>query len=220
MQSRGIKGIQALLLAPAPGFWCRGAGRSGQLVRVEVQHELGPPATAEELAALREATGESFCSLESFYSRWNGACLFVEAGDSEYLLEVYSIGRIPLERDGMSSWMEMAEEHGWSREEVASVLDSVAIGQPPSSPDQLVVKPGGEHVGKVLQFDHETLRLDERAASVEAFLRRLAADPARLNYDLGCMCRYKGDIQAIPYFYAPDIRQFEEPPPIPDWFTG
>jgi hypothetical protein len=220
MQSRGIKGIQALLQAPAPGFWCRGAGRRGELVRVEVQHELGPPATADELAALREIVADSFDSLKPFYSIWNGGRFFVEAGDSEYLLEVYSTERMPLEQDGISSWMEMAEENGWSREEVASFLEAVAIGQPPSSPDQLVVKPSGEHVGKVLQFDHETLTLEERGPSLEAILLRLAADPARLNYDLGCMCRYKGGMQAIPYFYAPDIRRFEEAPPIPDWFGG
>lgn len=220
MPSRGIKSIQELLRAPAPGFWCRKAGRRGELVRVEVQHELEQPATEEELAELRQIVGESFDSIKEFYSHWNGGRLFMEPGGSEYVLEFYSIGRLPSEREGLRSWMESAEENGWSREEVASILESVAIGQPPMSPDQLLVTPRGDSVGKVLQFDHETLRFEERAQSVEAFLRRLAIDPARLNYELGCMCRYEGDVQAIPYFYAPDIRQFKEPPPIPAWFES
>lgn len=178
---------------------------------------MNPPAGDDELAQLEAMAGESYNDLALIYSRWNGGTLFNESGHDEYLVEFYPIGRMESEHAGIVSWMESADEFGWTPEEIAEVLDVVVFGQPPASADQLVVRPTGDSAHKILQFDHETLCLEERSQSMEAFLRQLSTDPAKASYDLGCVARYHGNLQAIPYFYSADITKVKSAPPVPDW---
>lgn len=178
-------------------FVCYAAGPdSAERLEVPITHNVGTPASPEQLANLRRLLGKHASQVEALYRAHDGFQLYVQS--PEYMgLFLYPI-------DGWEPATEQFKEElaDWGRSlEEAYDFEryGVAFGEPVFSGNLFFL-----HEGRVYYSDHDGGDDTPLASSFNGFLERIMDDPAKFLFDLGCYARYsdeRTDRQWIPEAY-------------------
>jgi len=179
----------------SPGFRCYKPGSSDSKLErdVRVEHELGAPASKEDIAALRTKLGEGSEQFESLYSQHNGMVLYVGGDDAGIMF--YQIDELE-ERNAewCERFEEMDENDMWEFQK-----HGIAFGEIIASGNYFV-----SWQGKVYYWDHDGGDDEPYGNTLSEFLDRIAENPAQFLYDAGCYTRY-GSEQWIPGEYVPEM---------------
>jgi hypothetical protein len=204
----GIKAIQHLLEAPAPGFRCFAAGdESGPRFVARIHHTLHEPTAAEDLSLIREVLGTHAEQLVAFYAQHDGCVLYGDTLSDAAGIELLPVGQWQDAREDMREMFEHLIEE--PDEDPDRIMTGVAFATVPGSGNYFVIPVEGPAAGRVFYADHDGWYEAAFADDFDAFVSRVAHDPVRLlSEDLGCYTRYsdgKSEAQWIPEVYDPDV---------------
>ena len=151
-----------------------------------IEHDVGPPADAATLDALKTQVGDLPEVIE-FYRRFGSARLFRDTLAAEpigygsaYYIAPPAVW--PDLRDGFEAWLE-----GLSDEERVAWLpgwldDYAVIGEVPNSGNYFLLPLVGPARGRIFEFEHDGFEFIERAPNLADFLDSLATvDEARMR---------------------------------------
>jgi hypothetical protein len=182
-----------------PRFECEPAGPTQDTrIEVEISHLFRPSAERSALAELRRLLSVPSPDVEALYAVHDGMDLYVQG--STVGLALYPISTW---RAATDSFRQDIELSGRVEDELYPFeREGIVVGAPPHSGNVFMLYQGRMHYS-----DHDGGDDTPVAENFGAFLGRLALDPPKLLYDLGCYARYsdgQSDRQWIPLRYLHD----------------
>jgi hypothetical protein len=182
-----------------PRFECEPAGPTRDTrIEVEISHLFHPSAERSALTELRRLLSVPSPDVEALYAVHDGMDLYVQG--STVGLALYPISTW---RAATDSFRQDIELSGRVEDELYPFeREGIVVGAPPHSGNVFVLYQGRMHYS-----DHDGGDDTPVAENFGAFLERLALDPPKLLYDLGCYARYsdgQSDRQWIPLRYLHD----------------
>jgi hypothetical protein len=182
-----------------PRFACEPAGPTqATRIEVDISHLLRPSAERSALTELRRLLSVPSPEVEALYAVHDGMDLYVQG--STVGLALYPISTW---RAATASFRQDVELSGRVEDDLYPFeREGIVVGAPPHSGNVLMLYQGRMHYS-----DHDGGDDAPVAENFGAFLGRLALDPPKLLYDLGCYARYsdgQSDRQWIPLLYLHD----------------
>ena len=170
-------------------------------IEVPVAHELGGPADAAVIAAMRKRYGAAAADLLDLYAAHDGAALFIHAGEPG--LYLVPIAQWPDHLENVMSW---AREVTWNGEpeEMPDYLDSsIPLGFTPGDAERWILVTAGPHAGTVMLSDTDVIDDTPRFGSLREFLAAVLLDVEGVLGNGGYVCYTgpRGDVLYYPMEY-------------------
>lgn len=197
--------LQSLIQHTSPAFVCHPAGRGRESERftARLSHELRAPASAGDLAHLRQLIPVGAEQLAAFYALHDGCVLYRDTLSPAAGVELFRISDMEEQTSSLRRWLDGLEDEY----DTNHLKTAIAIGESPHSGNYFAMPAKGPQIGKVFFFDHDDWREEPFAESFDEFLALVSSSPAALlSKTLGCTARYcdgSSNTQWIPTEYLP-----------------
>jgi hypothetical protein len=202
-----IERFLAHLADSAPGFRCYACDDDSESLQLlaHVSNQLGPPASARDLARIDELLGANGGPFKELYRHGNGFVLYQDSRSDAAGVHLYPVGKWRRRSARMRAEF---RDMGWEEDELPEWLNrGIAFGEIPHSGNFFVVEPSGLEGGAIYYADHDDLEEEPIAATLASFLDEVSSAPAEFLDSCGCYTRYsdgKSSTQWIPKEYVRD----------------
>ncbi len=208
-----LSDFESHLKDPTPGFRCFDCGDRAEKLAfsARIENQIRSPSSPRTLSKIDQYLGPVAESIKQFYANHDGLLMYEDTLLTRWTGGEYRAAGIAF--FPIAEWERHSSEMregllamGWSRDDMPDwLLEGIAFGEIPHSANYFVIQPTGENAGQIFYADHDDFDPNPIAASFEALLDSIIADPAEFLNCYGCYTRFsdgKTDIQWIPKEYV------------------